>query len=128
MPRYLTQEWLDEYRALATAQPAREGASAAIQYVITDGPEGDVSYYWNVADGRLVDAQLGVLPDPDFTWTAPYAVQSAIQQGALDANTAFMSGRAKVEGDMGRFMRMLPITGSPEFATLLAALSARTEY
>ena len=22
MPRYLTQEWLDEYRALATAQPS----------------------------------------------------------------------------------------------------------
>ena len=128
MPRYLTQEWLDEYRSLAAAQPPREGASAAIQYVITDGPEGSVSYYWNVVDGRLVDAQLGVLPDPDFTWTAPYAVQSAIQQGELDANTAFMRGRAKVEGDMGRFIRMLPITGSTEFAALLTALSERTEY
>mgnify|MGYP003345908140 FL=1 len=55
MPRYLTQEWLDEYRALAADQPVREGATADVQYVITDGPEGSVSYYWNVVDGRLVD-------------------------------------------------------------------------
>lgn len=128
MLRYLTQEWLDEYRALASAQPQREGASAAIQYVITDGPEGTVAYFWNVADGRLVEAQIGTLPDPDFTWTAPYEVQAAIQQGLTDANTAFMGGRVRVTGDMGRFIRMLPITGSPEFAALLAELSRRTEY
>lgn len=128
MPRYLTQEWLDEYRTLAAAQPLREGATATIQYVITDGPEGSVSYFWNVVEGQLVEAQLGTLPDPDFTWTAPYSVQAAIQQGDLDANTAFMSGRARVDGDMGRFIRMLPITGSTEFAALLAELSARTEY
>ena len=77
---------------------------------------------------RLVDAQLGTLPDPDFTWTATYETQSAIQRGELDANTAFMRDRAKVSGNMGQFIRMLPITGSTEFAALLTALSERTEY
>ena len=84
MAKYLTQEWLDEYRALAKDQPVREGATAHVQYVITDGPDGTVAYHWSVVDGRLVDAQLGTLPDPDFTWTATYAVQSSIQRGELD--------------------------------------------
>jgi putative sterol carrier protein len=128
MAKYLSQEWLDEYRALAAGQPEREGATADIQYVITDGPDGTVSYHWSVIDGRLVDAQLGTLPDPDFTWTATYETQSAIQRGELDANTAFMRDRAKVSGNMGQFIRMLPITSSPEFGALLAHLRANTEF
>ena len=128
MAKYLTQEWLDEYRALAADQPVREGATAHVQYVITDGPDGTVPYHWSVIDGRLVDAQLGTLPDPDFTWTATYAVQSSIQRGELDPNTAFMQNRVKVSGNMGQFIRMLPITSSPEFGALLAHLSANTKF
>ena len=81
MAKYLSQEWLDEYRALAKDQPAREGATAHVQYVITDGPDGTVRYHWSVVDGRLIDAQLGELPDPDFTWTATYETQASIQRG-----------------------------------------------
>jgi putative sterol carrier protein len=128
MAKYLSQEWLDEYRALAKDQPRREGATALVQYVITDGPDGTVSYYWSVVDGRLVDAQLGTLPDPDFTWTSTYETQVSIQRGELDANTAFMKNRAKVTGNMGQFIRLIPITSSPEFAALLAHLSADTEF
>ncbi|MEY3362306.1 MAG: hypothetical protein RL531_2025 [Actinomycetota bacterium] len=128
MAKYLTQEWLDEYRALAEGQPVRAGATATVQYVITDGPDGTVSYHWTVIDGRLVDAQLGTLPDPDFTWTATYETQVAIQRGELDANTAFMRNRATVTGNMAQFIRLLPITGSPEFAALLAHLRAATEF
>ena len=34
MPQYLSQEWLDETRALAESQPERSGASAQLQYVV----------------------------------------------------------------------------------------------
>ncbi|MFM7616999.1 MAG: SCP2 sterol-binding domain-containing protein [Actinomycetes bacterium] len=128
MAKYLTQEWLDEYRALAEHQPIRAGATAVVQYVITDGPDGTVAYHWTVTDGRLADAQIGTVPDPDFTWTATYQTQVAIHRGELDANTAFMRNRAKVTGDMTRFIRMLPITGSPEFGALLRHLRSNTEF
>lgn len=128
MAKYLTQEWLDEYRALADGQPTREGATAQVQYVITDGPDGTVAYHWSVLDGRLVDAQLGTLPDPDFTWTATYETQVAIHRGELDPNTAFMRNRVTVAGNMAQFIRLLPITSSAEFAALLARLRATTEF
>ena len=46
MAKWLTQEWLDEGRKLAEGQPERPGASVRLQYVITDGPDGDIRYYW----------------------------------------------------------------------------------
>ena len=49
--KYLTQEWLDEARAMAADQPVREGATARIQYVIGGGPDGDVKYSWVLEDG-----------------------------------------------------------------------------
>ena len=52
--KYLSQEWLDETRAMAAQQPARPGASARIQYVITAGPDGDVKYSWVLEDGILL--------------------------------------------------------------------------
>ena len=44
MPKYLSQEWLDEGRALAASQPERPGASAKMQYVVTGEPVGDIAW------------------------------------------------------------------------------------
>ena len=45
-----------------------------------------------------------------------------IQKGELDANAAFMQGRMKVAGNMGKFMHLLPLTNSPEYQALQAEL------
>ena len=115
MSKWLTQEWLDESTALAVNQPERPGASARLQYVITGGPEGDISYYWVVVDGHLVENRLGELADAQVTMTESYEDALAIQKGELDANSAFMQGKIKVSGDVAQLMALLPITMSPEF-------------
>ena len=101
MPQYLSQEWLDETRALADGQPERPGASAQMQYVVSGGPDGDVKYYWILEDGKLLESALGDAPTADFTLSLVYADSVKVQQGELDANAAFMQGRMKVAGDMG---------------------------
>src|ERR1700722_12073337 len=128
MTKWLTQEWLDENTQLAVDQPDRPGASARLQYVITDGPDGDIAYYWIVVDGHLVENRLGELDDAEVTLTETYDDAMAIQKGELDANSAFMQGKIKVTGDVAQLMALLPITMSPEFAAFQAAVLEITEF
>jgi hypothetical protein len=128
MTKYLSQEWLDQARGLAAAQPQRADATARIQWLVTKGPEGDVAYWWQLVDGRLVESSLGKLDEPDITLTLSYEDSVKIQQGDLDANAAFMQGRLKVAGNMGTFMRLLPITNSPEYLALQVELRELAEY
>src|ERR671922_656067 len=118
MAKYLTQEWLDETRKLAEGQPERPGASAKMQYVVTGGPEGDIKYYWILDNGKLLESQLGEVADPDFTLTLSYDDSVKVQKGELDANAAFMQGRMKVTGNMGKLMQLMPLTNSPEYKAL----------
>jgi len=128
MAQYLTQEWLDEGRALASDQPERPGASARMQYVVTGGPAGDIRYWWRLEDGRLLESALGTIEEPDFTLTLTYEDSVKIQQGELDANAAFMQGRMKVAGNMGKLMQLMPLTNSPEYRTLQEKIRTVTAY
>ncbi|MGH9066929.1 MAG: SCP2 sterol-binding domain-containing protein [Acidimicrobiales bacterium] len=128
MARWLTQEWMDEGRKMAGGQPERPGASARMQYVVTGGPDGDVKYYWVVEDGKLLESSLGELPDAEITLTQSRDDAMKIQKGELDANAAFMQGRVKVTGNMGKLMSLLPITNSPEYKKLQADIAAATEF
>ena len=128
MPKYLTQEWLDEARELAKDQPERPGASTSIQYVVTGGPDGDIKYYWVLENGKLLESQLGEIADPEITMTSTYEDSVKIQQGELDPNAAFMQGRMKVTGNMGKLMSLMPLTMSPEYKATQEKISAVTEY
>ncbi len=128
MPKWLTQEWHEEFHRLAQSQPERPGASARMQYVVTGGPDGDVRYYWILENGQLVENGLGDITDPEITLTMTYEDAMKIQQGELDANAAFMQGRVKVAGNMAKLMSLLPITNSPEFKQLQEEVRAVTEY
>lgn len=128
MPKYLSQEWLDEARALAQDQPERPGASATMQFVVTGGPDGDIKYYWVLERGQLAEASLGELPSAEVTLTTGYADSVAIQKGEMDANAAFMQGKTKVTGNMAKLMLLMPLTMSPEYRALQDQVRARTEF
>ena len=129
MATWLTQEWFDEQKRLAADQPERPGATARMQYVIKGyGDEPDVSYYWILEDGKLVEDQLGTLDDAELTLTMSRADAEAVQRGTLDEQAAFMQGRIKVEGNMSKLMALLPITSSPEYKELQEKLRALTEF
>ena len=128
MPKWLSQEWLDEARKLAESQPERPGASARMQYVVTGGPDGDIKYYWVLENGKLLESQLGEMPDPEVTLTQSYEDALKIQKGELDANAAFMQGRVKVTGNMAKLMSLLPLTNAPEYKALQEQIQGITDY
>ena len=128
MPNYLTQDWLDEQRSIAQEFPERPGATAHLQYVVTGGPEGDVKYYWVVENGNLQASSLGEDPDAEVTITLTYEDSVKIQKGELDETAAFMQGRLKVTGNMGKLMSLMPLTQSPEYKAIKEKVTAVTEF
>jgi putative sterol carrier protein len=128
MPKWLSQEWLDQTKEMAAGQPDRPGASARMQYVVTGGPDGDVKYYWVLENGKLQESKLGELPDAEVTLTQTYDDAMKIQKGELDANAAFMQGRVKVTGNMAKLMSLLPLTNAPEYKALQTEIQGVTEY
>jgi alkyl sulfatase BDS1-like metallo-beta-lactamase superfamily hydrolase len=126
--KYLTQEWLDETRALAADQPERPGATVKMNWVVTGGPDGDASYYWVLENGKLLESKLGTLDDAEVTLSSSY--EDSVKQitGELDANAAFMQGRVKVTGNMAKLMSLLPLTNSPEYKQLGEKIKAVTDF
>ena len=128
MAKYLSQEWLDEGRKLSDEFPERPGASARMQYVVTGTPDGDVKYYWVLENGKILESTTGEDTSADFTLTTTYDDSVKIQKGELDANAAFMQGRMKVTGNMGKLMQLMPLTNSPEYKELQEQVREITEY
>ncbi len=128
MAKYLSQEWLDEGRALAIDQPERPGATVRMNYVVTGAPQGEVSYYWVLENGKLLEARLGSLEDGEVTLTMAYEDSVKQAKGELDPNAAFMQGRVKVTGNMAKLMSLLPLTNAPEYKQLQVEINKMTEY
>lgn len=125
---WLSAEWLDAMKKMSDDQPVRDGASARIQYVIENSPSGTIEYYWIVVDGKLIETELGVLEDAEITLIQSYDDAMKIQKLELDANAAFMQGRMKVEGNIGKLMALLPVTNSSEYRLLQKELLGVTQF
>jgi putative sterol carrier protein len=126
--KYLSQEWLDIGRELAQEFPERPGATARMQYVTTGAPEGDVSYFQVLENGKILESTLGTDANADFTITSTYDDSVKIAKGELDANAAFMQGRMKVTGNMGKLMSLMPLTQSPEYKAIQAKIAEKTDF
>jgi putative sterol carrier protein len=128
MAKFLSQEWLDLQKDLAQAFPERPGATAHMQYKITGAPDGDVSFYTVIENGKIVENSIGEDAAAEFTMAVTYDDFVKTSKGELDANAAFMQGRLKVTGNMGKLMSLMPLTQSPEYKDISAKVNEQTEY
>jgi putative sterol carrier protein len=128
MAKYLSQEWHDAAKELAQTFPEKPGATARMAVRVTGGPEGDIAYYQVIENGRVLDQQLGELPDADFTMLSSWDDSVKIQKGELDANAAFMQGKMKVTGNVGKLMSLMPLTMSAEYKAIQSQIREITDY
>ena len=126
--KWLSEEWFDETRATGAGLLGHGGLSARIQFEITGGPDGDVSYHRVFEDGLMVSSARGAVDAPDVTLTMVWDDAVAMQRGDLDPNVAFMQGRMKVVGSMGVMMTLLPVTKTPEYQDLRRRIVSVTEF
>ncbi len=107
MSKFLTEEWAqDVTKALNNHEGFKNAIGAAdlsAQFVTQDGPEGEVNFYLKAAGGTVNQA-IGTIEDPDVTVTMPYDTATAVSKGELNVQTAFMTGKIKVAGNLAKLM------------------------
>lgn len=107
MSKFLTEEWTDD---VTTALNNHEGfknaigaADLGVQFVTEGGPDGDVDYYLSTSGGTA-EMALGELEGADVTLKQSYDTAAAIARGDLNAQSAFMTGKLKVSGNLAKLM------------------------
>ncbi|HEY6628139.1 MAG TPA: SCP2 sterol-binding domain-containing protein [Acidimicrobiia bacterium] len=107
MSKFLSEEWAAEVTAALGQHPgfknAIGSAELGIQFEVSDGPEGDAEYYLKSSGGNSTMA-VGTLESPDVTVRQTYDTATAISKGELNTQTAFMTGKVKVSGNLAKLM------------------------
>jgi len=123
MAQFLSDEYMGEATAALADHPGFTSAIANtaldLQFVVTDGPAGEISYYVAVADGTA-DMVRGTLDNPDVTVSSTYDTAVGVSKGELNTQMAFMTGKLKVDGNMAKLlMNQAMLT---EFAHALSSI------
>lgn len=107
MSKFLSEEWASEVTAaLGQHQGFKNAIGSAelgIQFVVTDGPDGDAEYHLKSSGGNTTMA-VGNLENADVTVRQSYETAVAISKGELNTQTAFMTGKVKVSGNLAKLM------------------------
>lgn len=107
MSKFLSEEWaLDVTKALNGHDGFKNaigGADLAIQFSVEGGDDGDVDYYLSTSGGQA-NLALGMVENPDVTVKQSYDTAVAISKGELNTQTAFMTGKLKVSGNLAKLM------------------------
>jgi putative sterol carrier protein len=82
---------------------AMTSTDLGLQFVVTDGPGGDVPYFLEIADGRA-NMELGELEGADASVTSDYETAEAMVKGDVNVQMAFMTGKIKIGGNMAKIM------------------------
>ena len=113
--RYLSLDWINTMSAeIAASDVMREVAShhsIGCTQVVTDGPEGDVTYHLVVGDG---EASFGAGPaDPeDVRMEQSWDTAVAVATRELHAQEAFVNGHIRLFGDQQKLIDSQPVFGA----------------
>ena len=84
------------------------GINATIQFDLSGDNGGP--YWLRMADGRT-ESGSGRVENPNMTLRAAADDWVAVVKGELNAMQAFMSGKVKIQGDMGLAMKLQVLLG-----------------
>jgi len=134
--QFLTDEWLDQAKAIREEYAGKAGApphQVKMNLNIKDCPDGVgtggvVEAHMDTTSGE-VEMDMGHLDEPQLTVNLPYDVAKAI---LVDGNPqagmqAFMSGQIQVTGDMTKLMAMQSGAVDPVQAEIAAKIKDITD-
>lgn len=108
MAKFLSEEWsihaIAALKASEDVKGAAKDVELTLQQVVTGTDGGEARYWVQINDGNI-DGGLGDAPAADVTITQDYETAAAITKGELNAQAAFMQGKLKVRGNMGKLLQ-----------------------
>lgn len=127
--RYLSLDWINALTAeVAASDHIAEIAthhSVGVTQVVTDGPEGDITYHLVVGDG---EAAFGAGPaDPeDVKMQQTWRTAVDVATGDMNAQDAFINGHILLFGDQQKLLESQPVFGALD--AVFATVRERTVY
>jgi putative sterol carrier protein len=129
MVRYLSLDWItalsEEVAASEHMREIAESHRIGVTQVVSNGPEGDVTYHLSVGDG---EASFGAGPaDPeDVKMEQDWDTAVAVATGELNAQEAFIGGRIRLYGDQQKLLESQPVFGALD--AVFVTVGERTTY
>jgi putative sterol carrier protein len=129
MVRYLSLDWItalsEEVAASEHMREIAESHRIGVTQVVSNGPEGDVTYHLSVGDG---EASFGAGPaDPeDVKMEQDWDTAVAVATGELNAQEAFIGGRIRLYGDQQKLLDSQPVFGALD--AVFVTVGERTTY
>ena len=118
----LGEGWLQAVAARLQTVVVPDAADGVAQVAVSGSPSGAASFHAVVAEGR-VSVAAGPHSSADVVLSWPYSDFEQAWQGGLSLESAYMSGRVKVEGDQVLlFDGWRPLLRSEELQAALASL------
>lgn len=129
MTRYLSLDWIDAVaKEIAASDELRQLSDEheiGITQVVSDGPEGDVTYHLQVGGGK-VDFGAGAAEPEDVRMEQSWDTAVAVATGSLNAQEAFINGRILLFGDQQKLLGAQPVFGALD--VVFTAVAGSTEY
>jgi putative sterol carrier protein len=79
-------------------------ADVTFQLIVTDTPDGEV-HRWTSFRSGAEEAGQGDAERADVTLTLDHATATELSRGELKPQAAFMQGRLKITGNMGKLLQ-----------------------
>ena len=129
MTRYLSLDWIDAVAVRIAEsdelQALAQEHEVGITQVVTEGPEGDVTYHLQVGDGA---AGFGPGPaEPEHVrMEQSWETAVGVATGTVNAQDAFINGRILLTGDQQRLLDAQPVFGALD--AVFTSVREHTDY
>ena len=129
MVRYLSLAWIDaltrEVAKSASLAALAVDHDIAVTQVVTDGPEGDVTYHLRLGNGS---ASFGAGPadQEDVRMQQSWTTATAIATGDLNAQEAFIKGLIRLSGNQQKLIDSQPVFAALD--SVFTSVREQTEY
>lgn len=127
--RYLSLAWIRELsREVAESETLSDLAvdhTIGVTQVVTDGPEGDVTYHLQIRDGAATFG-AGAADPEDVRMQQDWSTAVAVATGAANAQDAFVHGKILLFGDQQALIEAQPVFGALDH--VFSTVRERTRY
>jgi len=127
--RYLSLDWINALSAaVESSEQLRDVAmqhALGVTQVVSDGPEGDVTYHLVVGDG-VATCGAGPADPEDVKMEQTWQTAVEVATGELNAQEAFINGHIRLFGDQQKLLESQPVFGALD--AVFATVRDRTDY